>query len=514
MAEWQVRRAGAAGALLETGGASHGLSHGEGPGPDDAELSAPAGDGISQRAEPTSGAASPAPWPALLRARRVGWELIGLQLVAMVALSTVQYSRFALTNDFGAYAQAWWKIAHAQLDPWSTVLQASFWKNDAELVMWPLALLFHVYPHPVLLLWVQDLAVAATEIVALGWIVDVVSASGRDVPTRTRRGHRVGGGAVDDREPLGVADDRLRLPHRDGRHLLRDPRGPRPVGGEKPAPVVVGRPGPGLLGARRAESLRHRGVGCGGGAPVTTHRAGVGRGRARSLRGCGRAGAAGLGNRLVDTGYAYLAPAHHGHVGVLDMAVGALTHPGAVAHVAAPRGILFQFLVVAGLVGVVSPWGAGMALVVFVPSLLDSSPIFLRTAASFQSWPALPFVLVGSVMVVVRLSRWRGGHARRMGAGLLVVVSIPLAVVVGRGLSQADAWIAVSAPAAAQLSAAAARIPAGAEVIASQGVVGRFVTLPGRVPVPVPRPPTRHVADDVPRTKRHRRLRTDDAGDE
>ena len=147
------------------------------------------------------------------------------------------------------------------------------------------------------------------------------------------------------------------------------------------------------------------------------------------------------------------------------------------AHVVAPRwAILFEFLVVAGLVGVFSPWGAGMALVVFVPSMLDSSPLFLRTAASFQSWPALPLVLVGSVMVVVRLSRWRGDRARRLWATLFVVVAIPLAVVLGRGLSQGGAWIAVSAPAAAHLSAAEARIPAGAEVIASQGVVGRFAT--------------------------------------
>src|ERR1700722_556238 len=74
----------------------------------------------------------------LARAKRVGWVLIGLQLVVMVALSTVQYSRYALTTDFGAYSQAWWKIAHGNLDPTSTIFNAVFWKNDAEFLMWPL----------------------------------------------------------------------------------------------------------------------------------------------------------------------------------------------------------------------------------------------------------------------------------------------------------------------------------------------------------------------------------------
>ena len=108
------------------------------------------------------------------RAKRVGWVPIGLQLVVMVAFSTVQYSRYALTTDFGAYSQAWWKIAHGNLDPTSTIFNAVFWKNDAEFSMWPLALLSHVYPHPVLLLWFQDLVIAVTELVTLGWIIDVV----------------------------------------------------------------------------------------------------------------------------------------------------------------------------------------------------------------------------------------------------------------------------------------------------------------------------------------------------
>ncbi len=131
---------------------------------------------------------------SLDRARRLGWVLLGLQLVGMLVFSTVQYGRYALTMDFGAYSQAWWKIAHGQLDPWSSVFNTVFWKNDAEFLMWPLSLLSHLYPHAVMLLWVQDLAVVATELVVLGWILDVIGrrrpGSRRSAGTCWRRARR------------------------------------------------------------------------------------------------------------------------------------------------------------------------------------------------------------------------------------------------------------------------------------------------------------------------------------
>ncbi len=186
------------------------------------------------------------------------------------------------------------------------------------------------------------------------------------------------------------------------------------------------------------------------------------------------AGAAGLGGRLIDSGYAYLVGPHGGHIGVPSIALGVLRHPAAVAHMVELRWTtVFAFLVVVGLVGVVSPWGIGMAAVVFVPSLLNSNPDFLRVAASFQSWPALPFVLVGSVMVVMR-GRSPGGPARRVMVAGATAWAVSFLVVLGTGLSEAGQWIAVDSRAAAQLANAQQYIPAGAEVIASQGIVGRF----------------------------------------
>src|ERR1700684_1368946 len=54
--------------------------------------------------------------------RLVGWTMLGLQLVAILVFSTVQYSRYSLTNDFADFSQAWWGIAHGHLDPFITGL--------------------------------------------------------------------------------------------------------------------------------------------------------------------------------------------------------------------------------------------------------------------------------------------------------------------------------------------------------------------------------------------------------
>ena len=95
---------------------------------------------------------------------------LGLQLVLFLAVSTFRYHRFDLYTDFGTYAQAFSVIAHGNLDPFDTFQTYPFWQNHFELAMWPIGLLGSVWPHPIVLLWMQDVAVVATELVALLWI--------------------------------------------------------------------------------------------------------------------------------------------------------------------------------------------------------------------------------------------------------------------------------------------------------------------------------------------------------
>jgi hypothetical protein len=131
---------------------------------------------------------------------------------------------------------------------------------------------------------------------------------------------------------------------------------------------------------------------------------------------------------------------------------------------------------VVGAVGVVAPWGMGMAAVVLVPNALDASGLFIWAGASFQSWPAMPFILVGSVMVVLGLLG--GGPARKKA--VLPVVGIWAGLLAAIGLlvlpDIPQNWITVEAPAAAVLARVESMVPARAEVISSGGVVGRFGT--------------------------------------
>jgi uncharacterized membrane protein len=410
----------------------------------------------------------------LARARHLGWILIGLQLAGMLAFSTFQYSRFALTTDFGAYSQVWWKIAHGQINPWSSVFGTAFWKNDSEFAMWPLSLLSHAYPHPIVLLWVQDVVVAATEIAAFGWIIDVVRRSKGQIAVRQGSLLMLGAAVVMVVNPWvyeTIAFDFhfetlaalfVVLAGRDlwlGRvrrlwwwvalALLSGVLGGLYLFGVGLSGMAAGR-------RTRRTGLLIGTIGIGWFVLFTS------------------LGASGLGGRLIDSGYAYLVGAHR-HVDLTNIVVGAFSHPGAVAHMVAQRWpVVFEFLIVVGLVGVVSPWGCGMAFVVFVPSILNSDPSFLRLVASFQSWPALPFVLVGSVMVIIRLIL-SNALARRVAVATVVASMTALVVLAGAALpAVARAWIAVDSRAAAQLAKSQQQIPAGAEVIASQGVVGRF----------------------------------------
>ncbi len=124
--------------------------------------------------------------------------------------------------------------------------------------------------------------------------------------------------------------------------------------------------------------------------------------------------------------------------------------------------------------GVFSPWGFGMAFVVLVPNLIDGSGIFVRFGASFQSWPAMPFVLVGSVMVGLGLYV-RGEAARRIAIVSVAVVAIVFGKIAYIALPDVPRdRLSVGAATAGELARVETRIPPNAEVISSEAVIGRF----------------------------------------
>jgi hypothetical protein len=412
-----------------------------------------------------------APW-----VRHTGWTLLGLQLVAIVVFSTVQYSRYSLTNDFADYSQAWWAIGHGHLDPYITGLGVNFWKNNAEFMMWPLSLLSHVYSRPVVLLWVQDAAVVTTEFVAFGWIRKVIEADRG--PMTLRAGPWLAVGAVIvfvvnpwvyetisydfHFEPVVAlfcvlvgynlwAGRTRRLWWLAPLVLLTTVSGGFYLFGLGISGVLAGR------GSRRPGVL----LGVVGLAWVLVFSA---------------LGAADDGGRFVRGSYGYLvSPHHHGPIGALDILAGAFGHPAAVAHVAMTHiGIVLAFLVSFGLIGVFSSWGLGMAFVVLAPNLLDRSGDFISAKAAFQSWPAMPFILVGTVIIIGRLlgggpfGRRSAVVAGALSATFLAVFAVVYVPTVVRYR------IPIGSSTAAALAHVATATPSNAEAIVAQAVVGRF----------------------------------------
>jgi uncharacterized membrane protein len=407
--------------------------------------------------------------------RFTGWGLLGLQLLAMLAFSTVQYSRYALTADFANYSQAWWAIAHGHLDPYSSGLGVSFWKDNAEFILWPLSLLYHVYPHPIDLLWVQDVAVVMTELVAFGWIRKAIERAHGPIPHRAAPLLAVAAAVVLVVNPWvyeTIAFDFHFEPIAAlfcvlvGYNLW--------VGRIRRLWWLV----PLALICHVLAGFYLMGVGFSGLlAGPRTRRPGA------AIAAIGLAwvfvfsavGAAGVNGQFVTSSYGYLVGPHHGRIGLLDVVVGALGHPGSILHVAASHWtVVLAFLIAFGAIGVLSPWGLGMALVVLVPNTLDGSGLFVRYGAAFQSWPAMPFLLVGSVMVLLRLIGG-GRRGRRVAAVAVAVWATLLGELAFVALPTIPkGWISVDPPAAAALARAETMIPPSAEVIASQGVIGRF----------------------------------------
>jgi len=421
----------------------------------------------------------PAPW-----VRSAGWSLLGVQLLAMLAFSTFQYSRFALSEDFANYSQAWWSIGHGNLDPFISGLGVPFWRDNAEFILYPLALLSHVDPHPLTLLWLQDAAVVATELVTFRWILSAVERSRGRVPRRWAAAVGLGAAVVLVANPWAyetIAFDfhfepfaalfcvlvgydlwagrtrRLWLwvPLALACHVLA-------------GTYLVGIGLSGMLAGRRTRVP---------GAVI----AAVGLGWTLAFSALG---AAGVKGKNVAGAYGYLVGSHHGRIGLPTIAVGALGHLGAAVSVAASHApVALLFLIPVGVVGVVSPWGFGMALAVLVPNVLDADGIFIRFGAAFQSWPALVFVLVGSVMVLLRLIERGAGTGRPARRVAAVREARRFAAVWAASLGAVSVvvlatfphyWLTVDAPAAKALAHVDAVIPAGAEVIASVGVMGRF----------------------------------------
>ena len=430
-----------------------------------------------------AGPRSAAPARPLRRVRRIGYTLLGLQLAGFLAWSTLLYDRFAVSFDFAQFMQSWTLIAHGHLDPFDTVHTFPFWKDHSEFLVWPLAALYWAWPHGVTLLWVQDLCVVAAEAVVFTWLCETA--------VRYRPG----------RDAALLASAGLVL-------LLADPWTWWAVSFDfhtesLAVPFVA------LILWDFSHRRRRAWVWvvplllCGDVA--CTYVAAIGLGMllaGRRLRWQGAAmavlgiaavlvitlvhGNAGSGGGLRT--YAYLSglPAD-GQVSTVALVKGMALHPlGAVHALWAKRANLWAVTAPSGLIGL----GSAALLPFFLIVLLANNLAygFLFSPPSFQYLPVYLLMPAGTVAVLGWLAR-RHRRTALVLTGLVLAQALAwTAVWLPRTPGQ---WLRVPAATAATLAAVQPDIPASAEVIASQGVMGRFsgradvhaLFGPGRLPV-------------------------------
>jgi hypothetical protein len=406
---------------------------------------------ISSTGSRGAGEAPPPPQAYQLwrRIRWIGYVLLGLQLVSYLVWSVILYGHFSVTWDFAIYHQAWYLVAHGNLDPYSTIIDLRFWRNDAELFPYVLAPLYWIFRTGIALQWVQDLGLCGAELVVFTWLCD-----------QARR-------HCAERDAAWLAGLGLLL-------FLVNPWLWASISfdvHEEPLALFF----TALLAWDLSRGRRRAWVWVVpvllGGTPTTTYVIAVGLGGVLAGRLTRR-----LGARIAATGIAYalVLTLVHGNVFSAEVVhvyiAEASGHPFRLAEILWDwRANLIANLTPGGLVGIsmpmILPLGLGVAISnTLLPTANFSEPIF-------QNLPLYVFLPVGTVTVLAWLLR-RHRRTTFVLASIVAAQAIGWAAVWGPQIP--GQWLRVSGSEAATLASVQARIPASAEVVASQGVMGRF----------------------------------------
>lgn len=401
----------------------------------------------------------------------IGAAALTLQGVGMLAWSTELWQRFALTWDYGVTYQAAWLIGHGHLLPFSTFLNTAYIRNHFELLVWLFALPVLAIPKLPVLLWIQDLCLVGAELVAWKWMCETARGNGHK-PWIAVTGLLLlllnpwawWSISFDFHwEVIAVLFMMLAaydLFHDRGRTWLWVAL--CLLATEVAASWVMGL---GLAALLAGPKWRRR-----GGVLVAVGAAWIVMVAMLHYD---------FGGSLVSL-YGYLAGATLGTSPSLTrLAAGVVTHPQAVL------GALWQHRVdiwanvaPAGLIGLADPWVLGLVLPTLLADDLIQGNAFSKPL--FQSvllYVALP---LGTALVLARLSQGR----RRLTVGLAALVVLNAVAWSAVWAPEIPAtWLRVSPAQANLLSRATAMIPARAEVVVSQGVVGRFSDRPFTYPL-------------------------------
>lgn len=407
--------------------------------------------------------------------RRAAIALMSAWSLALVGLGSFAYGRFMESVDFGIFAQAFTQIGSGNLDPANTLKQGSYLSSHFELIMWLLAPLSWITPGSVALVWLQALSIGACGVVVVAFGARLIEregiAPGRGawlvgllcvVVASTQAFWRVN---VEDfhLEPLaGLLILLAAVCLLEGRRrwmwaavvacLLC---------GDVAGLYVVG------LGISCLVSRRHRRAGAG------LLLAGLAWMLLIGLIGANHA------SHLHD--YSYLAgrELQPGASGLLQLGLGLVTHPLRALDVLGGRmGPIGSVLRQGGLLGILTPVGLGVPLIVLLSAGLERHVAYVE--AAFQVVPAIPLLLLGTLIALRGISRWprlgrRGGAVALSLAIALSASSLAISRSPSSWLLRGTANpVAISAAQASALAQALRSAPSDVEVIADARVVGRF----------------------------------------
>lgn len=403
---------------------------------------------------------------------RIGTALILVQLVVLLVTGTILYDHWDVANDYAFYTQAWYLIAHGNLDPHSTVTGQPFWKNHFELAMWPLAPLYWVTPATVGLKWIQSAAAVASELVAFRWVLDVLRRSATRVvsPAFFAAGFVIlllanadfYGADWFDFHFEAIATLLLVLAARDlyngrtRRALIWT--GLMLLTGDVAGTYALGLGVAALVASRATRRTGVIFIVAGGGWLALTSALG-----------------ANLGSDFAG-GFGYLASGTH--VTIASIIVGLIVHPSRWAHVLRERWTLVLAKVQAeGALGIVAPWILFPVLAVLVPAALENTTGFLTSP--FQVLPVMLLVPVGTVMVLDWLARHHYGaypgvmRAVATAVGIAALVS-SLAYALPRFEPTRRTFFVLGIPAFQELSRVRNEVAPTDQVIASSAISGGF----------------------------------------
>ena len=401
--------------------------------------------------------------------RRVGYGLLGIQLIVMLVAGAHLYTRWDVTNDFALYSQAWYLIAHGHLNPYSTVDQLPFWRNHFELIMWPMSLVYWIHSSPVDLKWLQELAAVASEAVAFRWVLDALGRHRRSIPAAPVA---LGFVVVLLVNPNFYQADWFDFHFQAFATLFL---------------VLAARD---LYNGRSKRALIWAAIMLLTGDVAATYAIGLGVAALVCSRETRRAGAilvvggalwlviisslhANVGSDL-QAGLGYLAAGSS--VTIFSIVAGLFVHPGRWFLILHQRwAFILDTLTTGGLVGVAAPWALFISIVVLVPNALQANVGYIHSP--FQNFPVFIVVPVGTVLVL----EWtaRGAACCPSGRPPTATPDRPIAwLLTKNGATGASWWPPASWASASSGSRSTPRSPSWAR--------------PSRTGSSTPRPPQMH----------------------